>query len=173
MPDNSRRAFLRGAFLDPEARAAERRRLKPLGPPPPWIGEQVETQACRQCAAPCVDVCPQAIVKRHAPDHVLAGIPWLDFSDAGCTFCGQCADACPAGVTRTDTPPEIGKVALDTSRCHAWNGVICMSCLRYCEVGALHRAEQLRVRLETAACTGCGACIAPCPAEALSFNFQT
>lgn len=173
MPDSSRRAFLRGAFLDPEARAAERRRTHPLGPPPPWIADQVETDACRACAAPCVDACPEAIIKRHGPEHVLAGVPWLDFSAAGCTFCGRCVEACPADVTRTDAAPAIGTVALDTARCHAWNGVICMSCLRYCHHGALQRAEQLRVRLDTAACTGCGACIAPCPADALNFVFRT
>lgn len=171
MADASRRAFLRGAFLDPEARTAERRRTQPLGPPPPWIAEQVETAKCLACPAPCVGACPESIVQRHGPEHRLAGVPWLDFAQAGCTFCGRCADACPQPGSREGPVPSIGVVTLDTALCHAWNGVICMSCLRYCQAGALLRAEALRVRLEAGLCTGCGACIAPCPADALAFRF--
>lgn len=58
--------------------------------------------------------------------------------------------------------------------CIAYGQVVCRSCGDACEV----RAIQFRLRtggvavpeLDAASCTGCGACVAPCPVGAISMR---
>jgi ferredoxin-type protein NapF len=64
----------------------------------------------------------------------------------------------------------IGKPLLDPSRCHAWNGVLWMSCIGRCDSKALRFDARRRVLLDSDSCNGCGACVAPCPAGALSLS---
>jgi ferredoxin-type protein NapF len=67
-----------------------------------------------------------------------------------------------AGPAAGPTP-----VRLDRDACLAWRGVSCRSCLDRCAEAALLSGPDGRVRLQAAACTGCGDCTDACPVRAL------
>jgi len=68
--------------------------------------------------------------------------------------------------------PSADARAVITRDCLAYNNVVCRSCGEACEAAAI----RFRPRLGGAAvpevdegkCTGCGACMAPCPAKAIT-----
>jgi ferredoxin-type protein NapF len=57
------------------------------------------------------------------------------------------------------------------SQCLAQQGVICTTCAEQCEVGAIRFKPRLgkvsEPELNLDACTACGACVAPCPTQAI------
>lgn len=161
--DNSRRAFLRGAFLQRQSRA-------PLGPAPPWHQHKLSTEQCRDCDAPCVSACPSNIIKQHPADHLLAATPYLDFSENGCTYCGECAKVCPMELDSNSPAPKLGHILLDQNTCLSWNKVFCISCRNQCEAQALSIDSQMRIQLDSSACTACGQCIPACPNQSLSIH---
>jgi ferredoxin-type protein NapF len=170
--DGGRRAFLRGAFLSRNGRVGEVQRRLPLGPAPPWHrGQPLETH-CPGCSHPCTAACDPGIIQRHPADHELAGVPYLDFSSAGCTFCKACVEACPMEFEVIDAPaPRIGKARLNRDTCIAWDDVICMACSQRCDYQAITTVHQRRAQIDTEACTGCGMCVAVCPMDALEITF--
>lgn len=167
-PDPVRRGLLRGEFLTREGRQRVERRNGRLGPWPP--GLQAAAESCRQCSGPCEPACPLEVVRFHPLGHGLAGEPYLDFTLAGCTFCGECLEACPQrqAVAPGSTGRVRGEARLNRDRCLAWNGVLCMSCLGRCEPRALAMDRRRRLVIDAERCTGCGACVAPCPVSALA-----
>ena len=165
-PDISRRGILTGAFLTREGRKDVMVRQKPLGPiPPPWHGTSPEL--CGSCEQQCIGACPQAVIKLHPDDHSMSGTPYLDFSSNGCTFCGECGEACPSDVGQHGLPVSIGTVNVDKKKCLAWNGVFCMSCIGRCDFGVLKLDERRQLASYAAGCSGCGMCVHVCPVNAL------
>ena len=160
--NNSRRAFLRGSFLTRESREV-------LGPSPPWHQDKLDPDRCHRCDAPCVTACGPRIIQRHPDGHTFAGMPYINFAESGCTFCGNCARDCPMGLDSTVKQPKIGHVRLDTQSCLAWNDVFCMSCRGQCDHGAVSLDQQRRMQLDEEVCTGCGRCLSICPNQALRF----
>ncbi len=169
--NSDRRAFLRGAFLTREGRKTYEQQHQALGPPPPWHKGLLEIERCQGCSAPCVDACEPKIIKRHPEEHTLEGVPFLSFEETGCTFCQACATSCPMELDTTDKPAKLGQVKLDTQRCLAWSGVICISCRGHCDHGALTLDQGRRMHLDEEACTGCGRCLSVCPNTSLSIQF--
>lgn len=159
----SRRGFLR-------ARPLTRRAFRP-----PWaLPEHDFLQSCTRCEK-CIEVCPTEVVRRGD-----GGFPEVSFSHAECTFCGACVKHCLPGALRqgaaADALPWPYR-AMIGSTCLAQQDVVCRSCGDACEL----RAIRFRPRLGAAAlpeiemdvCTGCGACVGPCPAQAIAMtNFQ-
>jgi ferredoxin-type protein NapF len=58
--------------------------------------------------------------------------------------------------------------------CLAARGVVCQACGDLCAARALRFPPRLGgiaiPVLDVSACTGCGACVAPCPAQAISLR---
>lgn len=145
----SRRALLTG------------RADRPGGPMPPGVS-RATLEACTGCWA-CVTACPEAILR------LADGRVAVDFAAGACTFCGACAAACPEPVF-AETPAMAHVVAVSDA-CLARNGIACMTCRDICP----EEAMRFRPRAggpflpepDPDLCTGCGACIAPCPAGAI------
>lgn len=167
-PDLSRRGLFTGAFLTKDGRKGIERQQQPLGPRPPWH-QQVQEQ-CGRCEQECAASCPQDIIKLHPDTHTHAGTPWLDFSVTGCTFCRECAEACPSIDDYKKDSPYIGDLLFATESCLTWNKVFCMSCLGKCDVSALTLDESRRLVLNNDLCNGCGMCVHTCPVSAMAIG---
>ena len=170
-PDLARRGFLSGALLTSDGRHEVERRIHPRGPLPPAVHISGDSRACHDCPGPCVESCAAGIVRRHDDQHASAGLPYLEFSAAACTFCGDCVDACPAcdpGVDRNRLPARLGLAHIDAERCIAFQGVICASCRLACDARAVGMDVDRRPVIEVEACNGCGACVGVCPGDAIA-----
>ncbi|WP_435538946.1 ferredoxin-type protein NapF [Azospirillum sp. ST 5-10] len=153
--------------IDPGRRALLRGRPRAAPPPlrPPWAAETAVQERCTRCGA-CAAACPEGILA--AGD---GGFPTVDFRHGECTFCAACADACPAGVFGDRAAAPWALAATVGPGCLAGHGVVCQSCREICEPGAIafpRSGRPGRPVLDTDACTGCGACVAPCPAGAIT-----
>lgn len=153
----SRLQFLRGDFSG---------RHVPFRPP--WaLPENAFTTHCTRCEA-CRDGCPTKLITKGQ-----GGFPEVDFSRAECTFCGECAKACRdhALVAMESQAPWHFKAAIATT-CFALRQVVCRSCGECCEAGAIRFKLQsggvAEPQVNIDACTGCGACVRVCPANAVS-----
>ena len=156
----SRRGFLRGGM-----------RSVPAAVRPPWArGELAFLAACSRCDA-CIRACPTGILLRSD-----GGFPAVDFSRGECTFCGECAAGCePQALLRA--PDGLSPWALKASigqSCLAEAGVECRVCGENCPESAIRFRPRLGgvalPQLDASACTGCGACFAPCPTRAIALN---
>jgi ferredoxin-type protein NapF len=153
-PTRSRRAFLRGIPSSP--------------PRPPYaLAEAAFLDSCTRCDA-CIAACPETVLRRGD-----GGYPELEFQAGECSFCALCLDACP-------TP------ALDRTAHRAWNwraqvgdacltvqGIVCRSCADACgrqAIGFDLRPGAASPRIDSGACSGCGACVGVCPASAMTMQ---
>jgi ferredoxin-type protein NapF len=155
--------FLRGDF---SGRSAPQR--------PPWaLGEAAFVERCDGCGD-CITACPTKILRRSR-----AAYPALDFSSGECLFCGDCVAVCRPGALRrqTDQPPWSLRASVNAQVCVAFRGVECRACTDPCGPRALRM--RLRVgaaaipELDDSTCTGCGACYALCPVQAISLQAAT
>lgn len=142
--------------------------------PPGAMAEPRFQDTCTGCGD-CVTACPAGIIA------MSSGLPEVNFSHEGCEFCGACADACRPGaiLPATEEQPgdswrhgiQIGEACLSAA------GVVCRVCGERCEAGAIRFRLAVGGRsapeLDTDLCTGCGACVGPCPADAISVTFAT
>ena len=155
--DVSKRQFLRGMCDTVELR-------------PPWlINPSTFTEDCTRCGN-CVDSCPQHILC--AGD---GGFPLVEFGLGECTFCGECTTRCEPGLfiqNRAEGLPAWHHKALVSERCLTNLGVMCRSCEDACEPRALRFPLVVGAVpgpvIDAVACTGCGACVKPCPEGAIS-----
>lgn len=134
---------------------------------PPWArSEEAFTAACTLCGK-CIEACPARILK---PGQ--AGYPIVDFSRGACTFCGACAEACKAGCFARDAHAPWRLEASIADACIEAKGIACRLCQDACEPRAIRFRPALGGRytahVDGAACTGCGACVAPCPVQAIT-----
>ncbi|HET7775767.1 MAG TPA: ferredoxin-type protein NapF [Azospira sp.] len=135
---------------------------------PPWALAEAEfLAACTGCGD-CETVCPTGILTVAGPKLP----PTVDFRQGECTFCGQCASACrPRALMREDDREPWPYKAQAGMECLAQRQVECRSCGDFCPEGALRFPPRaggpaLPVLL-LERCTGCGACLAPCPSGAI------
>ena len=157
----SRRAFLRG---DLQGRYHAVR--------PPWAtGEAGFIATCTRCDE-CISSCPEKIIEKGQ-----GGFPQINFKRGECTFCGDCAKACEAGVLSFDAEAQPWQLTPSIKEsCLALNRVVCRSCAEQCEQRAITFRPApggvSRPELHLEQCNGCGACIGPCPVAAIELNSQ-
>ncbi|BAO28190.1 ferredoxin-type protein NapF [Sulfuritalea hydrogenivorans] len=137
---------------------------------PPWaLTEEAFLGACSRCGE-CIPVCPTRIIV------VVRGYPEVDFKRGECSFCGACATACKHGALlragNESTPWTIR--AQVAENCLARHGVECRVCGDPCAVAAIRFSPRLGgpplPEVDAGSCTGCGACVASCPAAAITLK---
>lgn len=155
MVDLSRRGFFRG-------RVRPRAEIRP-----PWALDEGEfVDRCTRCND-CLKVCPTGILV--AGD---GGYPTVDFSLGECTFCGDCVTACqPNALHRHGEQPAWPYRAQIGEDCLPRQGVECRVCGDFCEPRAIRFVPRIggcpQPEIDLGNCTGCGACVAPCPVTAI------
>ena len=156
MVDASRRGFFRGR---PRPKAEIR---------PPWaLPEASFTDLCTRCND-CLGTCPERIIISGD-----GGFPAIDFKLGECTFCGDCVTACkPLALLRTDNQAAWTHKAFIAACCLPERGVECRTCGDFCLANAIRFSPRLGGSpipvIDAEKCTGCGACLAPCPVSAIS-----
>ncbi|MFD1807074.1 4Fe-4S dicluster domain-containing protein [Gemmobacter lanyuensis] len=133
----------------------------------PWTSELRLAQHCTACGD-CAPACPEGIIE------IKDGRPRIRLNGAACSFCGACATACTAGAFDRDQPePWPVRVEVGPS-CLLAAGIACQLCTDACDSAALRIDLRVRpvgaIRIDAAACTGCGACLAVCPGAALQLR---
>ena len=155
----SRRAFFSGRAAAPIA----------LPFRPPWaLPENEFLSTCTTCDD-CRTSCGEDIIVRGS-----GGYPEVDFSHGECTFCTDCATACDSGALSVRNNHTLKPWTLKAqigAGCLSVEGVMCRVCGDRCDARAIR--FQLAVGgvatpiLDQSNCTGCGACVAPCPTDSI------
>ncbi|MDQ6973826.1 MAG: ferredoxin-type protein NapF [Mariprofundaceae bacterium] len=134
---------------------------------PPWaVNEILFQEACTRCGD-CLQHCPESILQRESPN----GYPLVNFNGGECTFCKQCVDVCPTHALNLSVTPLWSAKAIINNSCLTLQGVICHTCSEQCDESAIQFTPQIgkvsQPLLNINACTGCGACVASCPTQAI------
>ena len=118
--------------------------------------------------APCVNACKEKII---GLDNTK--IPYLLFTQSGCTFCEECARVCPSEVLHVSATCKAKIEAtfrIDVGNCLAWKETICNSCADVCHDKAIKFFGMFRPLIDMEKCTGCGFCYGICPTNAVVFK---
>ncbi len=167
--NTARRGFLNGQLLTQSGRDRIANLQQAWGPAPPCLLSTGVDEACFDCARPCVDACPRDIIRFYPTDHVNATRAYLDFTDAGCTFCQACVDVCPATQNESKNATTLlGMAFIDNERCLVPQGITCISCNHGCPQHAIQRYRHDMPVVDGDLCTGCGSCVGICPTQAIS-----
>lgn len=96
--------------------------------------------------------------------------PEIRLDEAECTFCGLCAEACPEPVFDLARPAFAHTISIGET-CLPRTGTECRSCQDACPEAAIRFPVRLGAPaepvLEAGLCSGCGACLAQCPVDAI------
>jgi ferredoxin-type protein NapF len=156
MVDASRRGFFRGR---PRPQAEIR---------PPWaLAEDAFVATCTRCGD-CLAACPERILV--VGD---GGYPTVAFANGECTFCSACVDACrPGALLRAGNAAPWKLVAVAGADCLPRKGIECRVCGDFCGARAIRFTPRIGgsplPEIDGERCTGCGACVAPCPVAAMT-----
>ena len=124
---------------------------------PPYAKDESLFQSeCVSCASKaCVASCEEKIIVLDE-----SGVPTLDFSTNGCTFCEACADACDhdvLSIERSEGREWINaRFRIQTEGCMAHNGVICFACKEPCMEDAILFNGMFNPVIDENKCNGCG-----------------
>ena len=144
-------------------------RLSSTATRPP--GAQQEAQfldLCTRCGD-CIRACPTQIIV--SAD---GGYPSLNFTAGQCTFCLRCVHSCTANALQPSLVGAWQLQAMIGPTCLTSNGVECRICGEACEAQAIRfpptAGGVAHPYFDAGQCSGCGACIAPCPTQAISME---
>lgn len=133
----------------------------------PWISDaQRFINNCTQCGD-CLAACPEKIISKGD-----GGYPSLNFDLGECTFCGLCAKSCNESIFTATALPAWNKKAQVSDSCLAVKNIYCRSCSESCEKQALTFKLGLTAlpQIDLDLCNGCGACVSPCPTQAIEIK---
>lgn len=159
-------AITRAQFLRGDTRG-ERRAVRP-----PWaLEEWLFVERCDRCGK-CIGACALGLL-----DAGHGGFPRIDFWRGECTFCRACLEQCPRGALRAydgEAPWQLqATVGVD---CLTNHGVVCRSCGEQCDARAIRfrptAGHVAQPEVNIALCNGCGACVRPCPAAAVTMHYR-
>ncbi|MEP1933257.1 MAG: ferredoxin-type protein NapF [Roseibium sp.] len=135
---------------------------------PPWATDTGISNNCTSCGD-CVTACPKTILRKGHN-----GKPLVDFNGKECTFCMKCADACQENVFDLSLSPPWGLKAEIEPECLQVKGISCQLCRDNCPVSAIKIDLEKRpfgqLKIHTETCTGCAACLAVCPENAIALT---
>ncbi|MCW8835554.1 MAG: ferredoxin-type protein NapF [Rhodospirillales bacterium] len=143
--------------------------------PPHALTEGLFVETCDRSGA-CVRACPAKIVTKGR-----GGFPTVDFSNGECTFCMDCVRACRSGALDRRALEDEATAAWTlkatiTDACLALRGVTCRTCGEFCDSSAIRFrlvvGGSAIPEINFSACSGCGACIAPCPVAAVKPDYH-
>lgn len=141
----------------------------PLRSPLPWqINEDDFIDSCTRCSR-CVDACDEKII-------VIGdgGFPSINFHHGECSFCYQCAAACPETLFHTQEQRPWLQVAQFGESCLAFQRIECRTCGDSCDQQAIHFTLKIGTAasptLRTDSCNSCGACVSVCPTQAINIT---
>lgn len=130
--------------------------------PPYFEDESVFLTNCIECNGICSTVCEENIIIMQEDK-----TPKLDFTNSGCTYCDECANACPHDVLLLENKKNIdAKIEIDVLKCLSWNQTMCFSCKDPCLDDAIEFIAMFRPEIQDN-CTSCGYCIKTCPVDAI------
>ncbi|OOZ40045.1 ferredoxin-type protein NapF [Solemya elarraichensis gill symbiont] len=138
---------------------------------PPWAIDDAQfAELCSRCSD-CLSACKEQIIEKGR-----GGFPQINFQQGECIFCGDCVEQCQTGALQknrfeADKAPWMLKVQV-SEKCLNFTGVDCRSCGDRCVERAIRFRPQVggkqKLQLDYELCTGCGACVAPCPVQAIN-----
>ena len=133
---------------------------------PPYYNETSDFLTdCQTCNNECVNACDLNIILIQEDS-----TPKLDFSNTGCTYCDDCANACPTDVLDIKNKKNIDAViTIDILQCLSWNQTMCFSCKDPCIDDAIDFIGMFRPEINDK-CTSCGFCISVCPTNAIKIK---
>jgi len=130
---------------------------------PPYFedGDAFSTE-CQKCNGECASLCQEQIIVIREDK-----TPQLVFDERGCTYCDECATACPSDVLLVEYKQKINvDIIINEDKCLSWQGVMCFSCKDPCLDDAIDFKAMFMPQINDK-CTSCGFCITRCPADAI------
>lgn len=149
--------------------------------PPGAVSLRNMARHCTACQL-CVSACPNGVLRPSSRLETLMQ-PEASYERGYCRpECTRCSEVCPTGAILKITPAEksatqIGRAVWVKRNCiPITDGVECGNCARHCPAGAIlmvpsdaDDSDSPKIPVvNTARCTGCGACENLCPARPFS-----
>jgi len=139
----------------------------------PWLTDADQfSDGCTQCEK-CITSCKENIIVKGD-----GGFPEINFTLGECTFCGACSNVCPEPlfiINNGQAPWDYH--ATVNNKCLTYNNISCQSCQDSCEPMAIRFQYAIgkppSPEINTESCTGCGACVATCPSQAIEIKSPT
>lgn len=160
MVDLAKRSLLSGRLTHKSQLVAMR---------PPWSAQEQEfVNECTQCNQ-CIEACPTKVIEKGED-----GYPKLNFEQDECDFCEACITACPTKAIDNTNPKTNQFYPVLTDSCLAQQNIYCRSCGENCEPQAIKfkysKGAIAQPQIDLNACIQCGACVSPCPTQAVQFK---